>query len=228
MTDFKGRQAGYIEGAIRQVPGLESLHRMTSMLLGEKAPEKGRILVVGAGGGLELKALAKANHGWTFDGVDPSPDMLGLARETTADDAARISLHNGDISAAPDGPFDGAVCLLVFHHLPLEERIKTLNGVRQRLRPGAPFVLAHVSFSQNVQERSIWIDRHISYGAVQGTDPAKLGEARVAMRERLSILEPGKEEALLREHGFDGITNFYTAFSFRGWVAYAKSSEPRR
>ncbi len=221
MTDFKGRQVGYIQGAIRQVPGLESLHRMASMLLGERAPENGRILVIGAGGGLELKALAEANNGWIFNGVDPSPDMLSLARETSVDYAARISLHEGDISAAPDGPFDGAVCLLVFHHLPLEDRIRTLKGVRQRLRPGAPFVLAHVSFSQNEKERSIWIDRHISYGAIKGTDPAKLQEARAAMRERLSILEPEKEEALLRENGFDGITNFYTAFSFRGWVAYA-------
>ncbi len=226
MTDFKGRQVGYIEGATRQVPGLESLHRMTSMLLGEKAPDKGRILVVGAGGGLELKALAKANNGWIFDGVDPSPDMLALARETTTDYAARINLHEGDISAAPDEPFDGAACLLVFHHLRLEERIKTLNGVRQRLRPGAPFVLAHVSFPQNEPERSTWIDRHISYGAMEGTDPAKLQGGRAAMRERLSILHPEKEEALLRDSGFDGITNFYTAFSFRGWVAYAGPNKP--
>ncbi len=222
MTDFKGRQVGYIEGAIRQVPGLESLHRMTSMLLGEKAPHNGRILVIGAGGGLELKALAKANNGWTFDGVDPSPDMLALARDTTRDYATRINLHEGDISAAPDGPFDGAVCLLVFHHLPLEERIKTLNGVRQRLWPGAPFVLAHVSFPQTEPERSLWIDRHISYGAVDGADPAKLQAARAAMHERLTILEPEKEQELLRESGFDGVTNFYAAFSFRGWASYAQ------
>lgn len=222
MTDFKGRQVGYIEGAIRQVPGLESLHRMTSMLLGEKAPHNGRILVIGAGGGLELKALAKANNGWTFDGVDPSPDMLALARDTTRDYATRINLHEGDISAAPDGPFDGAVCLLVFHHLPLEERIKTLNGVRQRLWPGAPFVLAHVSFPQTEPERSLWIDRHISYGAVDGADPAKLRAARAAMHERLTILEPEKEQELLRESGFDSVTNFYAAFSFRGWASYAQ------
>lgn len=222
MTDFKGRHVGYIEGAIRQVPGLESLHRMTSMLLGEKAPHNGRILVIGAGGGLELKALANANNGWTFDGVDPSPDMLALARDTTRDYATRINLHEGDISAAPDGPFDGAVCLLVFHHLPLEERIKTLNGVRQRLWPGAPFVLAHVSFPQTKPERSLWIDRHISYGAVDGADPAKLRAARAAMRERLTILEPEKEQELLRESGFDGVTNFYAAFGFRGWASYAQ------
>ena len=43
-----------------------------TMLLAERVPEDGRLLVVGAGGGLELKSLADEHPGWTFDGVDPS------------------------------------------------------------------------------------------------------------------------------------------------------------
>ena len=221
MSDFKGRQAGYTEGAIRQVPGLEGLHRMTTMLLAEKVPEKGRVLVVGAGGGLELKAFAQAHQGWTFDGVDPSPDMLDLARQTAAEHMGRISLHAGDVSAAPDGPFDGAACLLVFHHISPQSRIETLDGIRRRLKPGAPFILAHISFPQTEPERSTWIDRHIAYGAVPGTEPQKLATGRAAMRERLFIQPPEKEEAFLNSAGFTSVTSFYAAFSFRGWVAYA-------
>jgi hypothetical protein len=41
--------------------------------------------------------------------------MLLLARQTTVADAHRIDLHQGDICAAPEGQFDGAVYLLVFH-----------------------------------------------------------------------------------------------------------------
>ncbi|WP_342587927.1 class I SAM-dependent methyltransferase [Rhizobium lusitanum] len=81
-----------------------------------------------------MKALAEQHPGWSFDGVNPSSDMLLLARQTTVADAHRIDLHQGDICAAPEGPFDGAVCLVVFHYIPLKERVSTRRGICRRLR----------------------------------------------------------------------------------------------
>src|SRR3546814_10014420 len=76
-------EASYLEGPPRQVPGFASLHRMVTLLLAERVPPNGRVLVLGAGGGLELRALAEAQPGWSFDGVDPSGDMLRLDRKST-------------------------------------------------------------------------------------------------------------------------------------------------
>lgn len=221
MSKFDGRQVNYIEGARRNVPGLDSLHRMTAMLLAEDVPTNGRVLVVGAGGGLELKALAEQHPGWSFDGVDPSSDMLELARETTASTTNRINLHIGDVGAAPGGPFDGAVCLLVFHHISRQSRIRTLHGIRTRLRSNSPFILSHVSFSQAEPERSLWIDRHINFGAMADMSQERQEAARAAMKENLAILSPEEEKTYLQQAGFTRITQFYHAFSFRGWVAYA-------
>ncbi len=220
MSKFDGQQARYINGAKRNVPGLDGLHRMTGLLMAEHVPAKGRVLVVGAGGGLELKALAEQHQGWFFDGVDPSSDMLALARETTTSFVDRIALHHGDVGAAPDGPYNGAVCLLVFHHLSLEERIHTLHGIRKLLRPGSPFVLAHVSFPRIEPDRLLWIDRHIKFGATTELDAETQDAARQGMKDRLFILSPAEEEACLHDAEFTGITQFYHAFSFRGWVAY--------
>jgi len=211
----------YLEGPPRQVPGFSSLHRMATLLMAERMPDNGRVLVLGAGGGLELKALAEAQAGWTFDGVDPSADMLQLARQVAGEHGNRIGFHRGNIDVAPEGPFDAAVCVLTFHHIPIEQRLETLLQIRRRLKSGAPFVIAHMSFLQSEPERSIWIDRHLAFGAIDGTDPARVENARKAMRERLHILAPEEEETMLREAGFSGVTLFYTAFSFRGWVAYA-------
>lgn len=211
----------YLEGPPRQVPGFSSLHRMATLLMAERMPDNGRVLVLGAGGGLELKALAEAQAGWTFDGVDPSADMLQLAHQVAGEHGNRIGFHQGNIDVAPEGPFDAAVCLLTFHHIPIEQRLETLLQIRRRLKSGAPFVIAHMSFLQSEPERSIWIDRHLAFGAIDGTDPARVENARKAMRERLHILAPEEEETMLREAGFSGVTLFYTAFSFRGWVAYA-------
>ena len=212
----------YADGPPRHVPGFAALHRMTTMLLAERMPVDGRVLVLGAGGGLELKAFADAHPGWTFDGVDPSADMLRLAAEMTAPHADRVRLHQGYIESAPDGPFDAATSILTFHFIPREQRLETLKQIRHRLKPGAPFVLAHISFAQTEPERSMWIARHVAFGAPDGTDPAQLQSSREAIGTRLSILAPEEEEAMLREAGFADVALFYAGLSFRGWVAYAE------
>jgi DNA-binding CsgD family transcriptional regulator len=74
--------ASYAARTRRSVPGLGVLHRIVEQILAESVPDGGRVLVVGAGGGLELTYLAERHAGWTFDGVDPSAEMLALARVT--------------------------------------------------------------------------------------------------------------------------------------------------
>ncbi len=208
----------YAEGPPRQVPGFTGLQRMTSMLLAECVSSHGRVLVLGAGGGLELRTLADDHPGWTFTGIDPSSDMLRLAQQIVGPHAARIRLHEGYIDAAPAGPFEGATCLLTLHFVPRDQRLETLREVHRRLVPGAPFVVAHLSFAQNEPERSMWIARHVAFG---GADPANAESARQAIATRLSILSPEEDEAMLREAGFSNVSLFYAGLSFRGWVGYA-------
>jgi tRNA (cmo5U34)-methyltransferase len=102
--------ARYAEGPVRQVPGFRDLQKMTGLLLAERIRDDARVLVIGAGGGLELKAFADAQPGWRFCGVDPSAEMLGLARRTLGPLVSRVDLHEGTIDSAPVGPFDAATC----------------------------------------------------------------------------------------------------------------------
>lgn len=90
--------ANYTTDTPRKVPGLTDLHRMATLLLDEQAPRAAHVLVVGAGGGLELVSLAAARPDWRFTGVDPSPAMLDLAREAVAPFADRVQLVNGIVA----------------------------------------------------------------------------------------------------------------------------------
>jgi tRNA (cmo5U34)-methyltransferase len=213
--------AGYAEGPPRFVPGFRHLHRMSAILLAERAPPDAKILILGAGGGLELNAFAKAHPGWTFEGVDPAAEMLKLAERTLGPHAARARLHQGYIDDAPLGPFDGGACLLTLHFLRAEERLRTVTEIRRRLKPGAPFVAAHSSFPQGKEERKQWLARYESFAVASGADPDQASHARGAVDAHLNILAPEQDAALLREAGFSGVSLFYAAFTWRGWVAYA-------
>ncbi len=213
--------ARYAEGPPRLVPGFAGLQRMARLLLAERAPDHARVLVLGAGGGLEIRAFAESQPGWSFDGVDPSAQMLGLAKATLEPFAPRVRLHHGLIDLAPEGPFDAATCLLTLHFVGAEERRRTLGQVRRRLRPGAPFVVAHLSFSQEPGERERWLARYAAFATASGVEPLKAENARAMIGAKLPILSPEEDEAQLREAGFHGVGLFYAGFAFRGWVAYA-------
>ena len=45
----------YAEGPVRLVPGFHALQQMAALLLAESVGDDSRVLVVGSGGGLELK-----------------------------------------------------------------------------------------------------------------------------------------------------------------------------
>lgn len=215
--------ARYALGPVRQVPGFHALQQMARLLLAESVPHDGRVLVLGAGGGLELKVFAEAQPEWRFVGVDPSSEMLKLASATLGPLASRVELVEGYIDTAPEGPYDGATCLLTLHFLPAEQRLHTLIELRRRLKPGTPLIVAHHSFPQGEKQKTRWLSRYAAFAAASGIPAADAGNAIAAIGSRLPALSPEQDLALLQEAGFDEVELFYAGFTFKGWVAYNPS-----
>jgi len=213
--------AKYADGPRRFVPGLEAMHQMCGLLLAERAPDNARVLVVGAGGGLELKALATAHPGWTFVGVDPAGEMLRQAERTLGPLMDRVELVEGYVEDVAADGFDAATCLLTLHFLQHAERVDTAAAIRARLKPGAPLVAAHGSFPQGAGERDIWLDRYAAFAISQGVEADKALGARSAVATMAAMIAPEEDEAILREAGFTDVAMFWAAFTWRGWVAYA-------
>jgi tRNA (cmo5U34)-methyltransferase len=211
--------ASYAMNTTRKVPGLADLHRMVTLLLAEQATNQAHMLVVGAGGGMELRSMAASRGDWCFTGVDPSRAMLESAWEAVSEFADRINLLEGTIDQAPAGPFDGATCLLTLHFLDRSERLRTLQEIRKRLKSGARLVIAHHAPPVGDAER--WLARSAAFGQEAGLSTANPMDTAKVMAKRLPLLGPAAEEELVREAGFVSVDLFYAAFSFRGWVASA-------
>ena len=159
--------ASYVDDTPLKVPGLADLHKMATVLLEEQAASPAYILVVGAGGGMEIKAMAQLRPDWRFLGVDPSPPMLDIARRTTSLYADRVEYLLGTVDRAPNGPFDGATCFLTLHFLGISERLQILRDIRHRLSPGSSLIVAH--HTAPGEDAQTWLARSVAFARGSGS-----------------------------------------------------------
>ena len=108
---------------------------------------------------------------------------------------------------------------------------------RRRLRPGAPFVAAHLSFPQAPGERERWLGRYAAFVASSGVEPAKAREPYVAPKDvdfafrRLEIdTSKDQPEACLvftREMKTDGSVRYedYLAFDPEAQIAVRATTD---
>ena len=88
--------------------------------------------------------------------------------------------------------------------------------------PGAPFVVVHLSFPQrNATERALWLARHQANLVASGISAAQAESAIAMIGREVPALTPDEDQSILQEAGFTDVTEFFSAFTIRGWVGYA-------
>ena len=100
-----------------------------------------RVLEVGCGTGTLLIQLKRLSPDTEVVGLDPDPKALARARRKAAHEAVSVQLDRGFGDELPyaDAAFDRVLSSLMFHHLPTEEKGKTLRAIRRVLKPGGEF-----------------------------------------------------------------------------------------
>jgi len=217
--------ANYERGPRWFIPGYDASHAMAAVLLRDRIGDAGRILVVGAGGGVELSVFARESPGWTFVGVDPSAEMIAAARRKleAADAVARAEFVQGQVEDAPRERFDAATAFLALHFIPDDGgRLRALREIHARLVPGAPFLLIN-GCAERGGERFEEDLRIYAAFALRGGAPRELVERAAEMQRSSDVhpVPPEREEALLAEAGFQDARSFYQGLRTFGWIATA-------
>ncbi|MCZ6645477.1 MAG: class I SAM-dependent methyltransferase [SAR324 cluster bacterium] len=215
--------AAYDGRAPVTIPGYDVMHRLACSILRQALPGSARLLVIGAGTGKELRTLGESNGEWSFTGVDPSGEMLAVAREALAGNgmAERVQFFQGVVQDLPESPgFDGATALLVMHFMPDDgTKADFLRAIARRLRPGAPLVLV----SQYGQRPSRAFDEAIAawkhYQLSLGMTQEKVEEGMARRLRNNTYVPEARIQALLEEAGFDNVERFFQAFVVGGWSA---------
>lgn len=205
--------------------GYDACHDLLACMLAAHlgSGQPARILVVGAGGtAQEILACAALEPLWQFCAVDPSAAMLELAvsQLQARDLLERTDVHLGTLDDLAQGEaYDAATLVGVLHHLPGEAaKQKILAQLAQRLKPGAPLILAgnQQPYASQPLLLAAWGQRWRQQGASAEQMQAKLGKI-------LQGADPPASEAaiaqLLADAGFGAPTRFFSSLFWGAWLA---------
>lgn len=190
-----------------------------SSLLGDEA----HILDVGCGTGKSLITYATHKLGWSLTGVDPTESKLQFAQKKVNDNGFqdRVRLLFGYAHELPeDELYDAATLILIEHLLPDDgTKLLLLKSISQRLKAGAPFILAGLygDFeTTEVQQSMLAWQNHLIFKGY----PARINDFLYQKTtEEDSLISEVRIRELLTEAGFDHIHPFYKAHLFGGWLA---------
>lgn len=219
------RAAEYERESRIALAGYDACHELAAcMLTAALGPgSSATVLVAGAGGtGNEIVVAGALEPNWRFVAVDPSQPMLelALARVREAGLLGRTEPVLGVVADLPaEVRFDAATLIGVLHHLPGDEAKQAiLRDIAQRLKPGAPLVLAgnRYAYASRPLLMAAWGQRWRMNGASEE-------EVRIKQGKILQGADPPQSDeavaTLLSDAGFEKPEPFFSSLFWGAWVA---------
>lgn len=225
--EFDRERASQYDLDIRKaIPGYQALHDMTQSLLETNLPTTANLLIVGSGTGMELISYGEKNPQWSLTGVDPSDDMMAIAKDKLASRKLleRIDLHTGYIDTLPKTkPMDAATLMLVMHFVRDDgAKLKLLQNVAQHLKLGAKLILADLHGDKSAPYFAKFKQAWQAFYLSQLDDVAKAKAEQnfeTSIDKSVYFVPETRIIELLNRAGFNKVTKFYNAFLFGGWMA---------
>jgi len=205
----------------------EETFKLTHCYLRAILPMQARILVAGAGTGMEILEFAPCNPGWSFCGVDPSAEMLALARKKFSEKnlAGKIELKKGYVDDLNEEEvFDAATCILVMHFLKDDgSKLELLESICKRIKTGAPFVLIDgfgEPGSMDFEKIKVaWKNYPIISGVPGETVENIFNEV---IMKTVQFVPESRIIELLETAGFTRVSKYFSGFLYGGWMSYKK------
>ena len=217
---------GHAEVYDRQFERIRAVKDALHLLLGvqlRRLPDDARILIAGAGTGVEARHLAALHPGWRFTLADPSEAMLAVARRhaETEGFADRCTFHVGFVSSLPVEPHDAATSLLVSQFLTdTAARRAFFEDIAARLRPGGILFNADLAADRDDPgfgpAMDLWLDL-LDYA--RGSTPESNANYRAAFGRDFAAHGPAQVEEIIVQAGFDAPVACFQASLIRSWVA---------
>lgn len=217
MPTFTGEQATHYNDRItRLVPGYELLHQLTNAQLKATLKDNAHILVVGAGTGKEILALAALNPTWQFTAQDTSSDMLAIAKQAFEEHgiSKRVIVIEGELDKLSTKA-DAALCLLVMHFLKDDgSKKQLLKNIKANLNKGANLFISDLMKPETDFER----EAQITVCADLGLSDAGQAYTAQNLESEFYPLDRMRLSELLNECKYGIPKLYFKALGFSGYV----------
>lgn len=202
----------------RTVPGLDTIYRLTEVLLADHPVDTPRVLVVGAGGGREIETIQTGVPAASITAVDPSAGNLALAMHV-AGNANCVHFVEGRVEDLhTEAEFDVATSLLVMHQLPDDgAKLSYLCAIRDRLGVGGALVHADICFDDPDEfERLVPI--YEAYARHIGAS-AEATQLELRTIPALAVVSPDRTRTLFAQAGLAPPREVFRSLWYRCWVS---------
>lgn len=142
---FLIRWGSFYDSAVNLL-ALGQAQRLRTMTIDQAMLKPGEnLLDVGCGtGGVTIPAKELIGQNGIVAGIDPSPEMIAVARKKAERAGLDIDLRIGVIESLPypNASFDVVISSLMMHHLPYDVQVKGLAEIYRVLKPGGRLLIA--------------------------------------------------------------------------------------
>ncbi len=214
------RQGTYDLVVQQLIPGYASLARLSVALLSSSPLASGQdaaVLVAGCGTGAELLEADAQRPDWQLTAIDPSAEMLAVARQRLQN-RGRIEWHHATVEQlGAEARFDGALSVLVLQSLPDDgTKLAFLSALARSLRPQGQLVLVDLMRPERSPLSAQVAQAWRCFQRASGVD----GEA-VDLTAQIQGFHPigiARLTALAEAAGLSDPAPFFQALDFQGFL----------
>ncbi|UII56580.1 class I SAM-dependent methyltransferase [Cytobacillus spongiae] len=159
-TNWDRKDALDYQQTIRyKIPGYDLIYeQMVAIIKATKKPED--ILVVGAGGGQELVTLSTVFPNVRYTALDPSIQMINLAKARLSNPSLRINWYVTELREVTEQVnYDVITCHLMLHFL--KEQKNFIRDVSNRLKPGGLCFISSIIAEEESQSTNRFWQQHL-------------------------------------------------------------------
>lgn len=213
----------YDRSIICYCPGYSEMFRLCHAMLLSRLSDDAQLLIAGAGSGAEILEMAPSNPKWQFTALDPSKEMLSIAREKINQLHIKnaIEYHDCYLSDySEQKEFDAATSILVMHFLKNDgSKLEYLKQIHGRLKKSGCLILIDGVGDPKSREMNDILAAWKQYPRLHEENPETIESAfKDIILQKLHFVPEKRMMELFHLAGFTKVSRFHTAFLYNGYV----------
>ncbi|MBM7542267.1 class I SAM-dependent methyltransferase [Amphibacillus cookii] len=197
-----------------KIPGYDLMYeQMLAIIEASLAPQE--LLIVGAGGGQELLILGNRYPQAFYTALDPSENMLELARKRISYVSLKVDWQETTLdNISIKKQYDVVTCHLVLHFLK-EEKEAFLEQISKKVKPEGLLFISAIMEEEKTKTLPFWI-QHMKFYNISVADCERFA---ASFNKTTHPLPTSMLQKILQRNGYETIIPYFKSYAIEAYVA---------